>query len=83
MGGIDLDLTGATPAPGGAALEVLAVMGGVDVTVRDTWRVQVEHDAVAGGVEVRVTSDEDLPADAPRLDVHVRATFGGVKVATA
>jgi hypothetical protein len=83
MGGIDLDLTAATPAREGASLDVLAVMGGVDVTVPHTWRVQVEDNAAAGGVEISVTDDGDLPADAPRLDVRVRAYFGGVRVAAA
>jgi hypothetical protein len=80
MGGIQLDLTGATPAEDGATVDVLAVMGGVDVTVPDTWAVRVEDEAVAGGVEARVPDLDDLPADAPRLTIRVRAYFGGVQV---
>jgi hypothetical protein len=80
MGGIELDLADATPDPGGATVDVLAVMGGVDITVPGTWAVQVEHEAFAGGVEVGVPDIEDLPSDAPLLTIRVRACMGGVHV---
>ena len=37
MGGIDLDLRDATLDPAGAELELSATMGGVQVTVRESW----------------------------------------------
>jgi hypothetical protein len=80
MGGVDLDLTGVTLDPAGAELAVRAVMGGVQVTVPGTWRVTVEAEQRAGGVETRVTPLEDLPADAPSLDVTATVVMGGVVV---
>ncbi len=42
MGGLQLDLTGATPAPEGVRLELRAVMGGINVIVPPGWRITVE-----------------------------------------
>lgn len=51
MGGIDLDLRGAKPVPGGAVLEVLAIWGGVDVFVPSHWRVINQATVIMGAVE--------------------------------
>ena len=79
-GGVDLDLREATLDPGGATLELSATWGGVNVSVPPTWRVLVEHRAVLGGVEARVTAPEELPDDAPELRVGVTARLGGVAI---
>lgn len=81
-GGIDLDLRAATLDPGGAILHVTAVMGGVQVTVPSTWRVEVEPDAIAGGIGVDVAQPEDRGAGAPTLRVIAVARMGGVAVTT-
>jgi len=80
MGGVDLDLTGATLDPAGAKLEVRACMGGVQVTVPDTWRVTIESTQRAGGVETRLAPVDELPDDAPSLDLAVSVLMGGVLV---
>jgi hypothetical protein len=79
-GGVDLDLRSAVLDSEGATLAVQATMGGVQVTVPDTWRVTVDADARAGGVETSVTRPEELPDDAPTLHVHAIARMGGVMV---
>ncbi len=82
-GGVDLDLREATLAPGGAELLVQAFMGGVQVTVPADWRVTVEADAIAGGVDTNVTPPEELPDEAPSLHISVVARMGGVAVTIA
>jgi Cell wall-active antibiotics response LiaF, C-terminal len=81
MGGVDLDLTEATLDPDGAALELRACMGGVNVTVPDTWRVTVEAEQTAGGVETQLAPVDELPDDAPSLGISARVLMGGVMVA--
>ena len=82
LGGINLDLREATLAPGGADIELDAVMGGIKLTVPAEWHVEVEQDVSAGGVEERLTPADELPADAPSLHVVARARMGGVLVTT-
>ena len=79
-GGVDLDLREATLAPEGATLDLSATWGGVNVVVPRTWKVVVEDRSVLGGVDAKVTPPEDLPENAPRLDVSVSARLGGVTV---
>jgi hypothetical protein len=52
MGSSTLDLRNAAIAPGSeAVLDVLALMGGLDLIVPDDWVVDVRTVAVMGGVE--------------------------------
>jgi Cell wall-active antibiotics response LiaF, C-terminal len=81
-GGAQLDLRDATLDPAGADLDVKAVMGGVQVLVPEEWRVTVEEDTTAGGVDTQVTAPAELPADAPTLVVRAVARMGGVQVTT-
>jgi hypothetical protein len=53
MGGGDLDLRGAGTAPAGATIEVLVVMGGLEIRVPEEWHVVDETVAVLGKVEDR------------------------------
>ena len=81
-GGVQLDLREAELDPAGAELLVQATMGGVQVIVPGAWRVTVDADAKAGGVDTHVTAPGDLPDDAPALTVRVVARMGGVQVTT-
>jgi hypothetical protein len=82
-GGVELDLREATLAPEGATLDLSATWGGVNVVVPRTWKVFVEDRSVLGGFDARVTPPEELPDDAPRLDVSVTARLGGIAVKAA
>lgn len=82
MGGVDLDLRDATLDPGGANLELKATMGGVQAVVPEDWAVDVDEKAQVGGIDVKVTSPEDLPKDAPSLHIDAVTRFGGVLVTT-
>jgi len=51
MGGGELDLRGATPVEGGAEVEVLVMMGGLDIYVPEDWTVVNDVQVVMGAVE--------------------------------
>ncbi len=79
-GGVQLDLREATLDPAGADLRLRAYLGGIQVVVPEGWRVAVEADAKAGGIDTNVTPEDDLAEDAPVLRVQAFATMGGVQV---
>ena len=80
LGGIDLDLTEATPAPEGARLSLNVVMGGIHVVVPSSWRVEVTGDIASGDVHTDLTPIEDLPGDAPGLLIDVSGRAGGIAI---
>lgn len=77
FGGVELDLTEATLAPG-ARLDLRAAVGGVAIKVPMGWRVDAEATAFVGGVDVSVPEPDD--PDAPTLVVRVASVFGGVAI---
>ncbi len=78
MGGIDLDLSGATLAPG-AKLDLRAFMGGIEVLVPASWRVEVIATERMG--EVTHDLDEEGQNDeGPLLLVYASATMGGISI---
>jgi hypothetical protein len=81
IGGVDLDLTGATLPPGGARLTKVSVVGGVSVVVPRDVRVEVRGFSLIGGKNVERLSD--TPADAPVLRINAWGIVGGVKVRVA
>ena len=82
-GGVELDLREATLAPEGAQLDLSAAWGGVNVVVPRAWKVVVEDRTVLGGFDAHVTPLDELPDDAPRLDVSITARLGGVAIKAA
>jgi hypothetical protein len=80
MGGVEIDLREATLAPGGATLDVTAVMGGVEVRLPPGWVVGVENHGKMGGVETRLTESADHQEGAPTLQVSTNAWLGGVEI---
>lgn len=83
LGGIALDLRDAKLGPEGASLALRATVGGISVTVPDDWRVVVDRNVRAGGVEIRTADPESLPDDAPTLRVMATAQSGGIVITTA
>lgn len=79
MGGVSVDLTGATLAPEGAVLRVRGAMGGVNVEVPDSWRVTGDLKGL-GGLNLDTTPADDLPPDAPHLHLDAFVVMGGVNV---
>ena len=76
-GGVDADLRGVELAAG-ARLWVAAMFGGIQLIVPDTWRVQANIRAVAGGYDVSGTDPDD--PGAPLLVIEGYAFCGGVAV---
>ena len=78
MGGINLDVTGAILAPG-AKLDLRAFMGGIEVSVPSSWRVEVIATERMG--EVTHDLDEDGQNDeGPLLLIYASATMGGISI---
>ena len=80
LGGVDIDLRGATIDPGGAHIALKAYMGGIRMNVPSDWKVYVDEDLRAGGIEVETADPETLPDDAPRLTVEAIARSGGILI---
>ncbi len=78
FGGAEIDLHDAKPAAG-AALDVFAVFGGVEVSVPEGWHVVTRGFPIFGGFE-NVTAKERIDPDAPTLEVHATILFGGVEI---
>ena len=80
VGGMDLDLSGATLSSEGAHVDLDVMAGGVQLTVPDWWRVYVVQHVDKGEVEVDVPDPETLPTDAPILTVQADVKAGGVVI---
>lgn len=78
FGGVMIDLRKATPSPTGVDLDVMIVMGGLQIIVPEGWRVRNNTTIFAGGLDdsTKTTSDEDVP------NVNLRGTIamGGVQI---
>ncbi|MEA2024968.1 MAG: LiaF-related protein [Actinomycetota bacterium] len=81
MGGMTIDLTKAEISTS-ATLELVAVAGGIEVTVPANWRVEMTSTVFAGGVE-NLTDPDAVAGEAPLLLVDARAYFGGVAIRSA
>lgn len=78
MGGGELDLRGAQPAPGGCVIEVCVVMGGLEIRVPGDWTVSNELIVFMGGLEDNRTSAVE---DGPKvLTLKGFAMMGGVEI---
>jgi predicted membrane protein len=78
LGGCDIDLRQATVLEGETAvLDVLALMGGVEVRVPEDWTVETRGMAVLGGFEDKTRRPLD---DRRKLIVTGLAVLGGVEV---
>ncbi len=78
MGGINLDLRDATMEGNQAVIEVLAVMGGVDIRVPADWGVDVRITPVFGGLENRTS--QPLGDSTKRLVLQGTVIMGGVEI---
>jgi predicted membrane protein len=82
MGGVDLDLSQARPVEGGATLRVFTLMGGADIVVPATWRVELRGFPLMGGF-----SDDRRnpppPHDGRDLVIVGTVIMGGFEVTAA
>ncbi len=83
FGGVELDLTEASPAAEGARLSLSAVCGAIHVRVPASWKVDVAGTMRGGDVHVAVADAATLPEDAPTLLVDVAGRAGGIAIEAA
>ena len=79
MGGVELDLRDAVLDPGGTEIEVLAVMGGVVVTVPPNVRLESDGFAFMGGFEDQLKEPASADPNAPVVRLTGFAFMGGVE----
>lgn len=80
MGGVELDLRGASTAAGQeAVIDVFVWWGGVEITVPPDWAVSNQVVAIMGGAEDSSTGTQ---ASTNRLIVRGFCIMGGVEIAT-
>ena len=78
MGGAEIDLRGAE-LDAGSSLDLRAWMGGIDVVVPASWRVEVASSVFMGGV-ANLTDPDGAGEDAPLLVVTASALMGGIEI---
>ena len=81
MAGATIDLRQAKPADSGTVAYVTTLLGGTAVLVRKDWDIEVVEETKSSEGEVRLDAETELPADAPKVTVHLRTTLGGALVA--
>jgi hypothetical protein len=80
FGGINVDLTDADPAAGGARLNVHTLCGGIELTVPADWQVESRVKVVVGGANA---PKRDQAGEGPVLVVDGLVILGGVNVTAA
>lgn len=78
MGGAQVDLRNARIVDG-ATLDLRAWMGGVDVVVPASWRVEIASSVFMGGI-ANLTDPDGTDEGAPLLLVNATVFMGGVEV---
>ena len=78
LGGVDLDLTGASIEGSEAVIDCFALMGGVDIKVPQDWSIVVHGTPILGGFENKTV--QSASASAKQLVVKGVAIMGGVEV---
>lgn len=78
MGGVGLDLRGARLDPEGATIEVFALWGGIELTVPEGWRVELDVVPLLGGFEDRTRASD--AAAGPALKIRGFVVMAGGEV---
>lgn len=79
MGGVELDLRGASTAPQEAVIDVFVWWGGVEITVPPDWAVSNQVVVIMGGADDSSTGTQDAKN---RLIVRGFCIMGGVEITT-
>jgi len=80
MGGAGLDFREARMPPGETVVNVLAIMGGVEVIVPPGLAVETHGMGLMGGFDALDQAGDYADPDAPRLVIKGMAIMGGVEV---
>jgi hypothetical protein len=79
LGGVELDFTSVRLAEAKAALEVTAIMGGVDIRIPRHIRVEVHGNPVLGGIENKHNYAAG-PGPEQTLSIKATAILGGIEI---
>lgn len=74
-GGVTIDLRNARLYPEGAALDVTAILGGVEILVPRGWRVTTSGTPILGGIDNKTEGGEG-----PELRVDALTVLGGTDI---
>lgn len=79
MGGALVDFRNAQPSARPIRVDVLVVMGGVQIVVPSTWNVQIEADVTMGGIRDMRSGvvDAQRPVD---IEITGRVLMGGLEI---
>ena len=77
MGGVELDLRGASTATGEAVIDVFVMWGGVEIWVPPDWAVSNQVGLLMGGAEDQSTGTQDARH---RLIVRGFVVMGGLEI---
>lgn len=80
MGSVKLDLTRSAVAEGVSDIEIMCVMGSVEIIVPHQLRVECDGDQTVGSFEITHDSGSAPAADAPLLRIRGRVFMGSVDV---
>ncbi len=78
MGGVELDLRGASIKNGEAVLEIFAFWGGIEIRVPQDWNVNVQAMPLLGGIEDRTSRVN--PSSGKTLIIRGYAIMGGAEI---
>jgi predicted membrane protein len=78
MGGCEIDLRRASIKEGDAVLNLVAVMGGIEIWVPEDWKVVLQGVPVLGGFEDKTRTSN--PESNKRLIVRGYSIMGGVEI---
>lgn len=81
FGGMEIDLTNCTLAKENVEIEVVAVFGGVSLTVPKEWNIQSDVTPIMGGLSDNISEFKDAYVDpAATLVLKGTAVFGGIDI---
>jgi hypothetical protein len=78
LGGIEIDLRECRMASGDAFVDVLAIMGGIELRIPKGWTVESRVSALLAGFEDR--SEPPVVPGAPRLIIRGTVFMGGIEI---
>ena len=79
-GGAELDLTSVRLGPGTSQIEVVCIMGGVEILIPPDLRVECDGDAIMGGFDIKRETASTTSPEAPLVRISGTAFWGGVEV---
>ncbi|MBY0425434.1 MAG: cell wall-active antibiotics response protein, partial [Cytophagales bacterium] len=81
FGGMEIDLTNCTLSKEKVEIEVVAVFGGVSLTVPKEWNIQSDITPIMGGLSDNISDFKDAYVDpAATMVLKGTAVFGGIDI---